>query len=86
MSINISLKQKMRQNSHLTSCVVFTDLTTLHVGRTTVKFFKKVFFGNKPSYKKVKVSEVRSSVLIFHETTAYKRKACANLRTPGMNG
>ena len=49
-------------------------------------FSKKFFFGNKPSYKKVKVSEVRSSVLIFHETTAYKRKACANLRTPGMNG
>ena len=55
-------------------------------GGATVKFFNKVFLVINCPIKKVKVGEVRSSWFILQETSAYKRKACGNLLTAGMNG
>lgn len=71
----------MRQNSHFTMKVAFPDLDPILKAGPTVKFFNKIF-ANKPSYKNVKVSQVRSSRFNFQETVAYKRQECANLGTP----
>ena len=71
----------MRQNSHFTMKVAFPDLDPILKAGPTVKFFNKIF-ANKPSYKNVKVSQVRSSQFNFQETVAYKRQECVNLGTP----
>ena len=71
----------MRQNSHFTMKVAFPDLDPILKAGLTVKFFNKIL-ANKPSYKNVKVSQVRSSRFNFQETVAYKRQECANLGTP----
>ena len=57
----------------------FSRFRTHFDGRTYRRIFKKAFYGNKLSYKKVKVSKVYISRFIFQETIAYKRQGCANL-------
>ena len=71
----------MRQNSHFTMNIAFPDLDPILKAGLTIKFFKKIF-ANKPSYKKVIVSQVHSSRFNFQETVVYKRQECANLGTP----